>query len=651
MAVPYMSPRQIHNSAPAPDVIDLLSRSARLAMGQQDARARDTLQTAMMRKAVAHDQLIDQQLPQLESFCAEMQHTIHLPLAHQVLQETADEMFRHITRTNQDLTNQANAMVSSFDAFHTVVQRNNSAEARAKLERDKLITIVRQHPMVCAKNRVALDSHLRLVFTTNPIMLRPNTNPYKWIQHGEIPVVNLGKLAICFDLRSGDLRIYPASRGANPRKAYAENKSAHPHLLSGRHPCIGDFGPPLAQAIADRDYALALDVIFAFLSQAATSDPAGATWVNWVLPEGYNSRNVVKESPPSRPDGRGLFVAITADGTITHKWQLPVVPDTILPGITPPVRTYQFWDGRSIPKTGEIVRTTGGIKFIAWKGNTLFFCENHPASAYINNWQPTLATESMNMLPIPADQHFSVYSTLDASPRVSVPHQFHWDHWDHDYPKHPHPRSLLYFTFAGRANFTGTVQLNGPMSRDNHISVGDSLGPDTSAAHIICSTSFHTYPPACAVPLQYYTKKSGIRIGQLAANGYMIVRLAVYRGQVLYTYSFLPWQSSGALVEFNPNRSALTPEWPLHGISKFCADTAMRQVTTSKLAEFIQMWRRMEYTENNFEPWLWEIVRERMVAGKLPEEIPPAHAANQAASQAANAVRVEFANGQYFIAS
>jgi hypothetical protein len=167
-----------------------------------------------------------------------------------------------------------------------------------------------------------------LVCTISGVKMTPRTNAYKFICGGKIPApIPLGKIKAVINLTTNKifLETVGSDREHYRHTGWGRNPTVHPHVLSRYEPCLGDFGPPLNEALDSYDFASAVDIICLFLESADPGDPAGATWVNWVRPYNYGTydiRGSDRDSPYTRDGNRfeqdenGYFRAISKNSDV-----------------------------------------------------------------------------------------------------------------------------------------------------------------------------------------------------------------------------------------------------------------------------------------------------------------------------------------------
>ncbi len=130
------------------------------------------------------------------------------------------------------------------------------------------------------------------------LIMRPNffnAGRYPWIKPaGELPNIRIPRSTVIIYPDSGAVRITHVADEANQcRYCYGGSEpQVHPHVLNGGEPCFGDFAGPIREAIADRDWAVAIGLIQMFLEQADPEDTAGQHWINGVMPQEGQYRDI-----------------------------------------------------------------------------------------------------------------------------------------------------------------------------------------------------------------------------------------------------------------------------------------------------------------------------------------------------------------------
>lgn len=256
-------------------------------------------------------------------------------LAYHFIQDNIDEKLRTSTRITSNNKYQLVRAQEEHKTWGTKT-REYVKYLQQKTFKDicirDVVTQVANHPQVIArppsKSPKIFCQPLQitrkyLVCQLTGLKMTPRFNRYKFICGGELPApIPLGKIKVIIDLTTNSVRLEPI--GNDPvhyrRNGWGRSPTVHPHVLTHYSPCLGDFGPPLNEALDSYDFASALDIICMFLESADPNDPAGATWVNWVIPlttATYEIRGSDPDNPYSRngyryvQDENGHFYAIS----------------------------------------------------------------------------------------------------------------------------------------------------------------------------------------------------------------------------------------------------------------------------------------------------------------------------------------------------
>lgn len=122
-----------------------------------------------------------------------------------------------------------------------------------------------------------------LRWTYRGIVMTPRHNSYPGINRGAPPAIPLRDVVVVVNLNRNQLTMAPAYDQIDAAvRLYANHPTVHPHIMSGHTPCLGDFGGPIGEAIANRDWNTLATVCGMFLETADPADPAGATWYKFI---------------------------------------------------------------------------------------------------------------------------------------------------------------------------------------------------------------------------------------------------------------------------------------------------------------------------------------------------------------------------------
>jgi len=315
-----------------------------------------------------------------------------------------------------------------------------------------IVRTIRQHPMVSKTAKIRFYDNY-VIFRTIPILLQPNSNPYKWINNGGPVVVKLAPMIIRVHTKTMEIRIQAAEHGgwrSNSHWDYAP----HPHVLNNGKPCFGDFGPPIAETIAEGDFALMLDVLYAFLRTADSGDSAGKHWPMFLLPANWQRDSRMFSSTERLThesvliNGTEYTLQVDDNGAVTYtpwEWR---IPQNILPGVFPERPFLKFWDGTSLIETGDIVILNGTYPRCVAVDNkgTIFYAEqnDHPAITPRSQWKAidgNIRVSSLinmaNKKEICARYINDVWRRLHETEKLRATAQQRWNQWFHTTPQRP----------------------------------------------------------------------------------------------------------------------------------------------------------------------------------------------------------------------
>ena len=138
------------------------------------------------------------------------------------------------------------------------------------------------------------------------LMMRPDENNMQNINFGDDVAIPLEPLTVTCFLNDNNCTIVP-KRGGKRFRGYGDNMVAHPHILDGNRPCLGDFAGPFTEAMDDKDFATVAVILESFLSQAAVNDAAGSHWYKWIDADitSYTSSRILDPRALIAGDSRG----------------------------------------------------------------------------------------------------------------------------------------------------------------------------------------------------------------------------------------------------------------------------------------------------------------------------------------------------------
>lgn len=632
----HLSPRKIRNARFDGDfVLGAISsdiRAKRQDVIRYETRAADTFQL----KQALHASLLQQseRLANMIDEAAQVPETLNFARC---------ALASEITDTSRDVEGAFNSAVRYARQFDEHIIGLHATQYKlAALERklvrtsaDQLANVVRNHPMVNSKAQVVfstLNGRTQVTFTTKPMILRPNRNPYKWIDNGEIPYVQLGAMQICADLSTAEVRIFPSSRNAISRHAYAGHRTAHPHILDRQSPCLGDFTSPLLSAADAGDISFFLDTLYVFLTTAADEDAAGRNWVRWLYADAYPGRT----DAPCDGQGKQLSIMTKPDGTATLQWKRPMLEPKPLQGLVPAVMDYDFWDGKSIPKTGQIAYIDTTPAWLAWADDVLMHSTRaHPACS-IDGLNTLISGRDALSPVLPEDQ----YRVAQRMHLHTPPKQEYWQLYQHDGYEPVVSPALFIFPHSNSddiypASFTGVCRPNGPMSRPVPVSeINFTNAPNVVDVQFTPTPSVPVSMPYCVLE-SFSTLDTDLRIGALTTRGFIISPPHVNdEGGVTYKVSrepFRPGSSAFAAInivhigarkkaeELGALYAKPLGEFPLPTRVAIAQD-AIRTSPPAPIARVQQRareWHAAGYTEEHFIPALWKQIAPFMEAAAV----------------------------------
>lgn len=337
---------------------------------------------------------------------------------------------------------------------------------------------IKTHPLVCRKSEIKVhysNGKAVVSFTTVPIILRPSKNPYYWIDNGDIPYVNVGKMRIYMDTVTG--LVYRESIRAHSilRNALIM-KSGHPHQFGRYSFCLGDFSAFIGQAIMSGDILLAMDALSTFLHQASNEDGAGKHWVAWVYE--YSASGYKEGSYTTRPSrislaGKQQVLSIRthADGRIERVWDEVVLENPYINTLAPPPRLFKFWDGSSPLETGMVCMYDNGIFFVHVIDGSIFVSPCHPALPHTYNGANMSFVRNASFISPLSENQMQTTATDFYKKNLyllkNTPSNFKQALWDL-YNDGENTQEDIAYDAEGNSVFTrpGTIRPHGPMSAE-----------------------------------------------------------------------------------------------------------------------------------------------------------------------------------------
>jgi hypothetical protein len=261
------------------------------------ARAQNNIassQSAVLRAVDTHNntiQSIDVDVDYLNDLANEIAllAEIAAPIAHARITDEIDNTRTRKTRVAQNearILQDLNGALSNVNYYTDELNRLQKADAETpKYTLEDLRRDIGSNPLIRTKSIAIYKNEPHTVcFVVDGVRLRPDQNPYPWLNNGGDVVIAMPPIRMVVDLEHGRLyakrctRKHPYARGT-----YHNGTVAHPHVIN-RHGqcCLGDYDPSIREAIANKDLPTAVFLAISFLHGAASSDPAGRGWINFI---------------------------------------------------------------------------------------------------------------------------------------------------------------------------------------------------------------------------------------------------------------------------------------------------------------------------------------------------------------------------------
>lgn len=454
-----------------------------------------------------------------------------------------------------------------------------------------IVDAVKSHDLYKKKTKVAVSADGYLVFTTRKIILRPNDNPYGWIDNGDTPYVNLGSIQVIVNLIKGGIRIFPASREGKTCIGYEGIKSCHPHQLSHNTPCLGDFSSPISYSIDTKDIGMLLDTISLFLHKAANEDYAGRNWVKWIC----GTRSLTQ---PTDYNGNGLYIQTKPDGTVVREWRAWAPPADRVEYLKNKPLKYDFWDGEAPLHTGHIVCYGDSFRYTIVHNNKIYLLSTHPAYGVFENVREH------------EDGKENLYALNKEQQRYFVENYVHNNFlplmWEASLDPTRRIQNIVFVALRQSdripvlcATFNDVwCRLYGPMSEsvliktDEHTEIRDLENLD------VIFEGFYFSGILTADDMGYAEENAPIKIGQLDLYG----RLVASGTEV--------WNNSSKLVEQSDKNLYIKND-----IEKLIVSRSIRSIRSSELEGFIEVflpeWKRLGFEEQDFAPYLWNMIEDQ----------------------------------------
>lgn len=189
------------------------------------------------------------------------------------------------------LKNYYSAWVRTKNDFVTYM----SAKTFSELSIADLLSPLLNHPHIVTRPRnlapqmYARDGEIFFVCVLHNLKMTPRKNPYRCINNGgPVAPMPLGKMKVIFNLTNNRTNVETIGSDTQHYRSngWGHAKKPHPHILGNYAPCLGDFAPPLNEALNSYDIGSALDILCCYLETVDPDDGAGSHWIRWVLPYG-----------------------------------------------------------------------------------------------------------------------------------------------------------------------------------------------------------------------------------------------------------------------------------------------------------------------------------------------------------------------------
>lgn len=186
----------------------------------------------------------------------------------------------------------------SLRMWHQHLQRaQEPAPAAIVLKRDALrseLKGIRQIPLRSV-NLALIQGAPYLTWTFHNVMCKPNEtsveNQIYGLNAGDVPAFPLPRMAFSMPLdRLGRVRVKPL-RGESRYHAFSSN-SVHPHHMSDRHFCLGDYSATMEELKMKHDFVGLILLYLDFVSKCEPTDGAGRTYPSFIQQQIINQIGV-----------------------------------------------------------------------------------------------------------------------------------------------------------------------------------------------------------------------------------------------------------------------------------------------------------------------------------------------------------------------
>lgn len=200
-----------------------------------------------------------------------------------------------------------------------------SAKTFSELSIAELLSPLLNHPHIVTRPRnlapqmYARNGEIFFVCVLHNLKMTPRKNQYRCINNGgPVAPMPLGRMKVIFNLANNRTSVETIGSDTQHYRSngWGHAKKPHPHILDGYTPCLGDFAPPLNEALNSYDIGSALDILCCFLEAVDPDDGAGSHWIRWVLPYGVGDYTI-RRRYDGEYDGRGYRYQQGEDGYFT----------------------------------------------------------------------------------------------------------------------------------------------------------------------------------------------------------------------------------------------------------------------------------------------------------------------------------------------
>ena len=227
-----------------------------------------------------------------------------------IVMEVAEDRARRAL----DVATQCNL---SLRAMHT--ELTNATKPKPEdvvLSREKLRNELKGIPQIPLRslNLGTVDGIPTLTWRFDGVRCTPNElTPDRRIygfNAGEVPSFALPSMLGALPLRNDGIIRFKPARGHSGVSAFSRN-AVHPHHMSGRDMCLGDYKATIEELKFQHDFAGVILLMLDFMQRCELTDPAGGSYYNFINAE--ISRQLAPDASPSTPWGTRIGHPNTGD--------------------------------------------------------------------------------------------------------------------------------------------------------------------------------------------------------------------------------------------------------------------------------------------------------------------------------------------------